>query len=219
MSDIDPGNFLTQVKQIITGSNLGQAADGGYLVDFDVTSVFNSFVLSGSTGAYGANSTSPLSTGVITPTLPTLISTAASTFGPFWVPRNYDQTSDQLMFRILGSTSTTGNPSVTISGALTIYAPGQSTSSTTTVQTNVQTFTSATFQNFGLDFSGNGLQYGDAFKLTLSTSGPSIPVLGVAETYSSVLVAWQDYNGNALLTGGTVATETVNGSTYEIRTR
>jgi hypothetical protein len=214
MANFDPINFLQEVKQIVTGNNNIQGStsngipfpnvsdDGGFLVDVDISSRIPS----------------------------TLTSTATSTISTLFITRDYDQASDNAMLRLICSTSTAGNPTISTSVALTIWNPNISTTSTSTTVAQISStaFVSSTITNYGVDFSGNGLQYGDVISLALSTTGGNLGLIGAAFTYSSDLVAYQDYGSPqttvSITTGlatapNSVLTETVNGSTYEIRTR
>jgi len=191
-------NFLGLVKQIVTGTNAGQSADGGFLVDNDITVRFPS----------------------------TLTSTTTSTFGPFFVSRDYDANSDNLMLRLICSTSTAGNPTITAVANLTIWTVGSTSTSSTINQSTSTAFTTSTITNFGVELSGNGLGYNDAVTVNISTNGGNLGIIAAAETYSSVLVAFQDYGApstillNGLAIGpNTVNTEFLGSSSYEIRTR
>src|SRR5271168_4356814 len=136
MSQLDEANFLQNVKQIVTGTNLGTACDGGFLLDVDISSRIPA----------------------------TLTSTASSTISTLFITRDYDATSDQFMLRLICSTATPGNPTITANAALTIWNPntGVSTTSTTAAQASSTAFVTSNITNFGIDLSGNGLQYGDA---------------------------------------------------------
>jgi hypothetical protein len=200
------GNFLEGVKQLITGTNTGTNVDGGFLADQDISVLF----ATSSTNLF-------------------LTSTAGSTIGPIFITRDYDFASDQNMLRLIGSTSTAGNPTITFSAALTIWNPNSGTSSTTSTtatQTSSTALVTNILTNVGVELSGNNLQYGDVINVTLSTSGGNFNVVGASQTYSSCLVAYADYSApstsvvNGLAVGpNSVVTETVNGSTYELRTR
>jgi hypothetical protein len=223
MPDFGPNNFLREVKQTTTGSNLGTNCDGGFLRDIDVTPQFTSYsivtTLSGSTGAYGSNSTSPLATGVatsvLTPNLALLTSTGASTFGPFQVHRAYDQTSDQFQLRISGSTAGTGQSTITLYGQLNIMSTGATSVATSAVASAPTTVNNGQFSNIGWGIQGAGLQYPDSFTITMSTSGGNYQVISVVEVISDCLVAWNDYGPAG---GSGTAYEFVGGSTQQIRT-
>jgi hypothetical protein len=182
----DAINFLQSLKQIETGTNVGQAVDGGFLRDLDIS-----------------------------PQLvhPLLASTGVSTFGPFQIPRAYDQESDQLQFRFLGSTAGTGTSAISLIGSINIFSTGAIASVVSPVQTATTTVNNGQISNIGWAIQGAGLQYPDAFTLTLSTSGGNYQVMTGAIVISDTLVAWADYNQN-----GTVAAEQVGASTQQIRT-
>jgi hypothetical protein len=189
MANFNEGNFLQSVKQIITGTNSGSAADGGFLLDVDVTN--------------------------------------RSTLGPIFVTRDYDANSDNFMLRLICSTSTAANPTITAIATLTVYTPGStSTFTNSTAQSTSTAFTSSTITNFGVELSGNGLAYGDAVTVNISTSGGNLGIIAASETYSSCLVAFQDYGApsttvtNGLAVGpNSVVTESLGSSSYELRTR
>lgn len=201
MSNFSEGNFLQCVKQITTGSNAGQATDGGFLRDLDIIDRFTST-------NFTASTYTPFN----------LVSTGVSTSFYMAIPRDYDTTSDNFMLRLIGSTSTVGNPTITIGAAINLYAPGTSTASTLTAQTSSTVVNTSTITNFGVELSGNNLTYGDVLTITMSTTGGQFGLLGVLMTYSSCLVAFADYPSPVTSTS-VVVTETVNGSTYELRTR
>jgi hypothetical protein len=182
----DGVNFIQNVKQIITGSNLNLAGDGGYLADEDYSSQF---------------------------AVPILCSTGISTFGPFNISRDYDQTSDQLQFRFLGSTAGTGISTITIYAKLLVYSTG-GTSYTSPVQVTSTTFNNGVWNSFAVAFQGLGLVYPDTMYVTISTAGGNIQVATAQKTYSSCLVAWQDTSP----TNAVAITELVGTSTQQIRT-
>jgi hypothetical protein len=217
MPDFNSNNYLREVKQTTTGSNQGTNCDGGFLVDFDVSDRFlvTTAVLSGSTGAYGSNSTSPLATGVVTllSSTASFVSTGASTFGPFFIPRDYDQTSDNLQFRFLGSTAGTGQSTIALIGTIQVYSTGGSAAYTSPVSIASTTFNNGVWNSFGIAFNGNGLQYTDAYYLTLSTAGGNTQIAAASEVYPSCQVAWADYNNTQ-----NVVTENVGTTIQQIRT-
>lgn len=183
MSEFDPINFLSQAKQIETGSNLSTAADGGFLRDTDVT---QSFITR--TATY--SSTTGITTNAVAYAL--LASTGASTFGPFQVPRAYDQTSDQLQLRILGSTAGTGSSTIDVLGLVTVYSTGATAGVASLVSQASTTVGNGAFSNIGWAIQGANLQYPDAFTITLSTSGGNYQVYTAALVISDCLVGWAD---------------------------
>lgn len=211
MPDFGPNNFLREVKQTTTGSNLGTNCDGGFLRDVDVTPQFSALTIALG-GLFGTGST--LSTGTATPTYtPALLaSTGTSTFGPFFVRRDYDQTSDQFQLRFLGSTAGSGQSTISLIGSLTVYSTGASASATSPVSTSATVVNNGQLSNIGWQMQGFGLQYPDAFTITMSTSGGNYQVIAASEVVSDCLVAWADYNNTGLVT------EQVGGSTQQIRT-
>jgi hypothetical protein len=180
--------FLYGVKQLVTGSNASAAADGGFLQDFDYTQE--------------------------------LLSTAASTFGStgqfagntFKIGRDYDQASDQLQFRLLGSTAFTGTEVIWV-WLTNVRTPGASTVSSTTPQSTLQAFSTGIYTAYSVSASGNGLAQDDVITVNFSTSpatGQANPPLiinfGMCATYASCLVAYDMYG-----------VEFVGTSTQEIR--
>jgi hypothetical protein len=198
MFDFDARNYLENIKQIVTGSQLNGSADGGYLRDKDIT-----FQLRGlSTGPIG--STSTVGTNIVS--YNTVIPPPGSSiqYGPFQIPRSYDQTSDILQFRLLGSTATAVTELVLAS--LAIYSPGASTASTTATVGTSFTFPANTFTAFSIPASGYGLAQDDAVYLNLQSSTTSITVFSGAMVWADCTVAWDQYGS-----------EFVGPSTQEIR--
>jgi len=200
-------NFLQLIKQLKTGSNANQAADGGFLTDVDITpeltvTTFTSTAVTGSTSTVVG---STLINGVAT-SQATIPSTGSLALGPFHIERNYDQASDQLQWRFLGVTA--GNVTEPVAAWLTVYAGGNSTSPavTSAVQNATTTFSTGLYTAFAVDTSGNGLVQDDAVILNLSTSTAPITLYGGAKVYATTLVAWDEYG-----------TELVGTSTQEIR--
>lgn len=180
--------FLYGVKQIVTGTNDNQAADGGFLVDVDYSIALASTAAS------------------------TIVSTA-STAGPIIkISRDYDQASDQFQFRFIGSTAFTGNL-VLWSWLTNIRTPGASTVTSTTPQSTVQTFVNGVYTAYSVSLSKNGLAQDDVVNINFSTSAATgfgnpaaITNFGVCETYASCLVAYDMYG-----------TELIGQSTQQIR--
>jgi hypothetical protein len=185
-------NYLYGIKQIITGGNVSSAADGGFLEDQDISFELRGF-------STGATSTVVMYNTVIP-------STGTIVYGPFHIPRSYDQTSDTLQFRFLGTVG--ANITEPVAAWLNIYAPGVSTSpaNTTVAQNATVTLSTGYYNVFAVSVSGNGLAQDDVIYLNLSTSTVPITVIGGAMVFDSCQVAWDMY-GN----------EFVGTSTQEIR--
>jgi len=186
MPDLNPLNYLREIKQVITGTNQGTNCDGGYLRDIDVSPTFNT---------------------------PLLVSTGVSTFGPFQVPRAYDQTTDNLQLRFLGSTAGTGSSTITVYGLLTIYSTGAAAGVASAVASAASVVNNGVFSNIGWQITGAGLQYPDAFTVALSTAGGNYQVYSAALVISDCTVAFSDYTNSQ-----NVVTEFVGGSTQQLRT-
>jgi hypothetical protein len=187
--NFDPNNFLTGVKQLTTGNNLGTADDGGFFKDDDVTPQFtNTTVTTTSTGV-------GVFTSVVATSTATFTSTGASTFGPFFIPRDYDLETDMLQFRFLGSTAGTGSSTIAVIGTISVFSTGGTAAvvSSPTIASTV--FQNGVWNSFGISFQGVGLQYTDAVSLTLSTSGGNVRIAAAALVIESDLVAYADYNG------------------------
>lgn len=162
-------NYLQFVKQTVPGTNANGAADGGYLVDNDFSSL------------------------LLLATASTIVSTGGHTIGSFKIPRDYDQASDTLQFRFLGSTATTGSTNM-VAWLSNLSIPGRSTVSTTANHSTVQTFTNQIFTAYSVDLSGEQLTQDDVFTLNVSTgSGAAITNVGVAMVYASCQVAYDQY--------------------------
>ena len=198
-TEMNSWNFLQWVKQIVPGSNANGAADGGFLVDVDITKAMYS-----TTATYASTT---LSTGTVTvaqsiPTIGSTTGTAAS-YGPFKITRDYDQTSDNLQFRLLGSTVSTSTITL-VSWLSNVAVPGASTLSTYNTQSTQYAFTGSTFIAFTLNQSGNSMAQDDVYTFNVSTTGGLIvTVVGGAIVYSSDLVAWDQYGSEMIGTAST----------------
>ena len=186
-------NFLQEIKQIITGTAANTSADGGFLVDVDISKILQQL------------STSSTVSGPVTTYNAIIPSTGSLSVGPFSIGRDYDQASDILQFRFTGSTSATSTDTVT-SWLTSVTVPGSSSQSTLSAQVVSTAFVANYWNNFGISQAGNGLAQGDVFFLNLSTNNSPITVAGGTLTYASCLVAYDMY-GNEL----------VGTSTQEIR--
>jgi hypothetical protein len=183
-------NFLTEIKELVTGTNVGPSPGGGYLTDVDYSALFTPATASTVIAGFGT-STSTVAT-TLTPTASVIPSSGSLSVGPFYVPRDYDVTSDLLQFRFTGATNATVTEPIA-AWMTSLRAPGSSTASTTAVQNATTSFTSGFYTAFAVTASGNGLAQGDCFYINLSTSTVPITVYGAVETYLSCLVAWDTY--------------------------
>ena len=178
--NMNPYNFLYFVKQLVTGgapTTPIAAADGGFLKDVD---------LSGHSG---------------TPAGSTLSSTAL-TFGPFMVPRDFDETYDTLQLRLLGSTDTAGDVTV-VTSLVSAAVPGSSTTVTLGTTSTVVNFADAlNYAAITLDASKLGLTRDTVFSVSTVIPGVSnqIDVVSGHLSYASDLVAYDMY-GNDIVNG------------------
>lgn len=196
--NLSQDNYLYAIKQIITGQNTSSgAADGGFLVDEDISKNLQVISTAVTLGT-GALSTTVISASTVI-TNPVIPSTGSIQFGPFHIGRDYDQASDTCQFRFTGSVAA-GAVTEPIAAWLNVYAPGAvpSSSTATAVQTATCTLVSTTYNAFAVSVSGNSLAQDDIIYLNLSTSTAPITVLGGALVYASCQVAW-DLFGSELV--------------------
>ncbi len=205
--DLTLYNYLQLIKQIKTGTNANLAADGGFLVDEDISPSLQVLTYT-STTVTGSTSTLVGATVIngVAEAPAVIPSTGSLQLGPFHIPRGYDQTSDTLQWRFLGVAA--GSVTEPVAAWLTVYAGGNSTSPavTTAVQNATTTFSAGLYTPFAVNTSGNGLVQDDVVYLSLSTSTAPITLYGGAKVYANCQVAWDEYG-----------TEKVGTSTQQIR--
>lgn len=179
-------NFLYALKQIVTGggklsNSTLQAPDGGFNKDeqLDVTDA-----------VLGTGTTAGLVSNMVA-----LTNAASSTTVGTWqyqIPRDYDQTTDKLIVRVIAdSAGTTDTPKLTVTphtlslGGTSVAITGIQTSSGVSNKPAV----------FEFDFSGNGLSRDELIAFTLTTAAhttDAVQVYGFQVVYASCLVAYTD---------------------------
>lgn len=211
-----PDNFLSQVKNLVTGGgngifSTGLLADGGYKHDAPLliqpTST-SSVKVATSTGS----STSfdfPVYSGAYVNGIFQVSLTAGSTIGStsFQIPRDYDEESDLSILRVLCNKAGSGTllPAITFRGdRLPI---GNNTKTAITASTSALLSSTASTQVVEFNFSGASFKRDDLLTIALgsnsaiSTAGQEFQILGVELTYASDLVAFSsstDSLGNEL---------------------
>lgn len=191
-----PNNYLYMVKQLVTGSDVpvltggSVPADGGYLVDQPF--MLNNGVLAASTITYTTASTVPL-----------ISAAAATTNIGVWsmqIPRDYDQTSDKFIVRILArSAGATNTPTLTVASSTTIMNSTGAIASGVAIGAPGTSVTSAalstTLTEYEFDLSGQGLTRDSILSFNLAASAhttDAVQVFAIAAVYASCQVSWLD---------------------------
>jgi hypothetical protein len=192
-----PQNFLFGVKNIVPGSDSPLAtggavpADGGFLLD--VSMDLNDGVFAGSTITYTTASTVPIISAAAATTLIT-------TYG-FQIPRDYDETSDKVVVRILArDAGTTNTPTLTVASSTTIMnATGAMAAGVVIgnpgVTAPVSAALSSTLTEYEFDLSGQGLTRDSILSFTITASAhttDAVQIFAVGLVYASCLVSWRD---------------------------
>lgn len=181
-----PDNFLYALKQIVTGggklsNSTLQAPDGGFNRDeqLDVTDA-----------VLGTGTTAGLVSNMVA-----LTTAASSTTVGTWqyqIPRDYDQTTDKLIVRVIAdSAGTTDTPKLTVTPHTLVLGGTPVAITGITSSTGVSNVP----QVFEFDFSGNGLVRDELFALTLTTAAhttDAVQTYSIEIVYASTLVAFLD---------------------------
>lgn len=184
-------NFLYGIKQIVTGGGLEKDGitavnDAGYLLDEN--DLLDAGTLpSGTTFTTDTNGFAILSVAATNTTVTSL---------GFWVPRDYDEATDELHVRFAAnSAGATDTPTVTVTpkfqavgGSSTAFSPA----------TQVSAALSATAQLFDFVWRKQGLKR-DTFVVFTFTSGAhttdALQVRSLGVTYRSTLVSYHETDG------------------------
>ena len=192
-----PYNFLFGIKNLVPGSDTPVAtggavpADGGFLLD--VSMDLNDGVFAGSTITYTTASTVPIISAAAATTLIT-------TYG-WQVPRDYDETTDYVVVRVLArDAGTTNTPTLTVASSTTIMnstgilAAGVAIGATG-FTAPVSAALSSTLTEYEFPLSGQGLVRDSILSFTITASAhttDAVQIFAVDLVYASCLVSWRD---------------------------
>lgn len=210
---LSPDNFLTQIKNLVTGGGLGYfstgvLANGGYYHDTQIllqptvtsTTIVNVATSTGSSTAFGIAVN--VFSGAYVNGIFQVSTSAGSTIGStsFMIPRDYDEESDVSALRILVAKAGAGSllPALTFAGDT--LALGASTKVAITGSTGTLLTSTAITQIQDFNFSGQGLKRDSLVTMAIgsngavSTAGQDLEILGVEFTYASDLVSFSTIN-------------------------
>jgi hypothetical protein len=213
MPDLGTHNFLSQIKQLITGGagstqlyNLPADTSGFFL---DMQQSPYSISLGASTVTYTTDADGfPIlqATGLNNPGLST--STASGVVGSnsFIIPRDYDAGEDYLRLRVFANMAASTNTPV-MTASTTIYFPGEvistyaaSTGSTASASAVLGSTLSPQVQAVEFNLSGKGLVRDSIVNVILSTGAHStdnVQIYGTEWVYASCLVAYSSPLANS----------------------
>lgn len=202
---LSPNNFLQNIKNLVTGGGfqkdgVNPTNDAGFKVDH------NDFMGS----ALLVTNVTYIADGDGYPVVN--ISNAAGTVGttiPFWVPRDYDEATDEIVFRVVANMGgATDTPTLTISGSKeTLVTTNGSTFNATAALTitsvdgvagAVSTALSATRTRHDAIIRGGGLKRDTLVFLKIVTGAhttDAIQIAALGVVYRSTLVSYNETDG------------------------
>lgn len=194
MSKLDAYNFLSQIKNLVTGG--GRLKDGvmpqqdaGYVVDRP-NLVAESILVSGVTYIADSNGF---------PVLNAAASNTAVAVVPFMVPRDYDEATDTMTLNIVAHMGgATDTPTLTVAGKKQVIGSAPASLVAPTGVSLTTAALSATATLYTIALRGNGLLRNTLVEITI-TSGAhttdAIQVLDIHFDYRSTLVSYNETDG------------------------
>jgi hypothetical protein len=193
-----PNNFLAFVKQLVMGGGYQKDGvtpknDGGFLVDRN--DLLDSSVLAASVTFITDANSFPVLNAAAT------ITAVANVL--FWVPRDYDEATDELRLRFVAKMAgATDTPTITVAAKKAVI--GSAAAAITPVSGTPTAALSTTAAKFDLLFRGQGLKRDTLVEFTLTSGAHTTDALQVQSlgvVYRSTLVSYNETDGANNKTG------------------